>query len=217
VAEHLEQVIRGRAAEILTREEVSRLVSDLKRRAPSLVDELIPETLKVGEVHKVLQGLLRERVSIRDLETILETLADHGDRTRDAAELTEHARRSVARTICASIADRDGTIHSLLLDPPLEEVLQGALEKTERGTRLALEPEMVDALAEAVAGALGPFDASGRPQVLACPAAIRPHLRAFLAARTPLLLVLAYEEIAGDFRLEEHGAVSLPKETWSRR
>ncbi|HZN60011.1 MAG TPA: FHIPEP family type III secretion protein, partial [Planctomycetota bacterium] len=203
---------RIHAAEMLTREEASRLVSDLRRRAPALVDELIPGTLKLGEVHKVLQALLREQVSVRDLETILETLADYGDRTRDARELAERARRALSRSISSGVAGRDGHIRAALLDPALEEFLQGSLEKAERGWSLAIEPEISEALSDSIAAAAARLDASRLAPVLVCSAALRVHLRELTCSRLPLLSVLAYEEIASDLRLEEQGTVALDKD-----
>ncbi len=214
IAEHLDRVIRMHAADVLTREEVSRLISDLRKRAPALVDELIPGTLKLGEVHKVLQGLLREQVSIRDLETILETLADHGDRTRSTFELTEHVRRELARTICGSLAGRDGAIRAVLLDPALEEFLQSSVEKAERGLRLAIEPEMAEALVASITAAVNRFEPSREPVVLACSGMIRAHLRDLVARKVLHLFVLAYEEVTEDFRLEEHGTVALEREAF---
>ena len=209
ITNHLDSLVRGNAAEVLSREEVSRLISDLRKRAPALVDELIPGTVKMGEVHKILQNLLREQVSIRDLETILETLADHGDRTRDAATLTEHTRRALSRTICASLADKSGTLHTLLLDPALEEFLQSSVERADRGSRLAMEPEMVEDLIDSVAGTVGRFALKNAPRVLVCSGAIRAHLRGLIAERVPQLAVLGYEEVTNDYRLEECGTVEL--------
>lgn len=211
MAGHLEDVIRARAAEVLSREEVSRLIGDLRGRAPALVDELIPGTLKIGEVHKVLQSLLREQVSIRDLETILETLADRGDRTRDTAELTEHARRALRRTICGSLAGRDGAIRALFLDPALEEFLQASVDRTERGARLALEPELEETLIESVVESLRRLDGSRRPRVLVCSAMVRAPLRALIARKAPLAAVLAYEEVSEDCRLEPCGSVAVER------
>jgi flagellar biosynthesis protein FlhA len=209
ITSHLDSVIRRNAAEVLSREEVSRLISDLRKRAPALVDELIPGTVKMGEVHKILQSLLREQVSIRDLETILETLADHGDRTRDAAALTEYIRRALARTICASLADGKGTLHALLLDPALEEFLQSSVERADRGSRLAMEPEVVEDLIDSVAGTVGRFAPKNAPRVLVCSGAIRAHLRTQIAERVPQLAVLGYEEVTNDYRLQECGTVEL--------
>jgi flagellar biosynthesis protein FlhA len=216
IAGHLDEVIRARAAEVLSREEASRLIGDLRRRAPALVDELIPGTLKIGEVHKVLQSLLREQVNIRDLETILETLADLGDRTRDTAELTEHVRKALRRTICGSLAGRDGTIRALFLDPALEEFLQASVERTERGTRLVLEPEMEETLIESVVESLRRLDGSRRPRVLVCSAMVRAPLRALIARKAPLAVVLAYEEVSEDCRLEPCGSVAVEREEAGR-
>ena len=212
IADHLDSLIRIHAAEILTREEVSRLTNDLRKRAPALVDELIPGTLKLGEVHKVLQSLLREQVSIRDLETILETLADHGDRTRDTRELTERVRRALSRSICSALAARDGSIHAALFDPALEEFLQSSLEKSERGLRLAIEPEMAEALMDSIADTVSRLDNTRRAPVLACSGMIRSHIRDLAAGRAPLLLVLAYEEVGEEFRLETSATIVLERE-----
>jgi flagellar biosynthesis protein FlhA len=211
IAGHLDGVIRARAAEVLSREEVSRLIGDLRRRAPAIVDELIPGSLRIGDVHKVLQSLLREQVSIRDLETILETLADHAGESRDTAELTEHARRALSRTICGSLAGRDGTIRAIFLDPALEEFLQGSVERTERGVRLALEPELEETLVESVVESLQRLDGPRRPRVLVCSAMVRPLLRGLIARKAPLAAVLAYEEVSEDYRLEPCGSVAVER------
>jgi flagellar biosynthesis protein FlhA len=218
IADHLDKILRSHAEEILTREEVSRLIADLRKRAPALVDELIPGTLKMGEVHKVLQNLLREQVSIRDLELILETLADHAEPSpplsegrRDPAQLTEHVRRALARAICGSLATRDRKLFAVLLDPPLEEFLQSSMEKTDRGTRLALEPEMVDALVESTKGLLSQLGPQTGPLALVCSGMIRAHLRELIGKKVMLSAVLAYEEVTSDFCLEVSGSVALEK------
>jgi flagellar biosynthesis protein FlhA len=211
VTDHLGKLIGSHAAEILTREEVSRLVTDLKRRTPTLVEELIPGVVKLGDVHKVLQNLLREQVSIRNLELILETLADHAEQTRDSVELTEHVRHALSRSICASHALRDGTIHAVLLDPALEEFLQTSVEKMERGSRLAIEPEIVETLVKSVGEAITRLEDLRLPPLLVCSGMIRAHLWGLLARKLPSVAVLAYEEVTEDFRLEVHGSVALEK------
>ncbi len=212
IADHLDSLIRMHASEVLTREEVSRLIHDLRKRAPALVDELIPGTLKLGDVHKVLQLLLREQVSIRDLETILETLADHGDRTRDTRELTERVRRALSRSICISLAKRDGSIHAALFDPALEEFLQGSMEKSERGLRLAIEPEMAETLVDSIVEQVSRLGNAKQPPVLACSGLIRSHIRDLIAGRVPLCSVLAYEEVGEEFRLESSGTIVLERD-----
>lgn len=209
LAEHLERLLRLHAADLLTREEVSRLLADLRRKSPALVDELVPGVLKIGEIHKVLQNLLRERVSIRNLEQILEALADRAERTRDAGELTEAARSVLAPSISARLADRNRTLRASLLDPALEEFLQNSLEKTDSGTRLAVEPEMEEALAESMSKALSDMEAKGLPPVLVCSGLVRKHLRDIASRAVPMATVLSYGEVSGGQRLEAFASVSL--------
>jgi flagellar biosynthesis protein FlhA len=210
VASHLEALVRARAAEILTREEVSRLLADLHERAPALVEELVPGTLKLGEVHKVLQNLLRERVSIRDLETILEALADHSESSRDPAVLTEHVRRALSRSICGALASPDGVLYASLLDPALEEFLQTSLEDTDQGARLVLEPEVARTLVEGAMESFARLSSAGRPPLLVCSRTLRAHVRKLIGKSAPDAAVLSYEEVSGDdFRLEVHESVAL--------
>lgn len=211
LTEHIEKLVRLHASEILTREEVSRLIADLRERAPALVDELIPGTLKIGDIHKVLQNLLREQVSIRNLELIIESLADCGERLRDPGELTEHVRVALARTICSRLATRDGVLHAVLLDPALEEFLQTSVENTEKGGGMAIEPEVAETLVESVEGTLRGLETLKLPPVLVCSGLIRTHLRSLIVRRLPAAAVLAYEEVADDFRLQVHGTVALQK------
>ncbi|HVR75905.1 MAG TPA: flagellar biosynthesis protein FlhA [Planctomycetota bacterium] len=211
ISDHLDKVMRMYAAEILTREEVSRLVNDLRGRAPALVEELIPGTMKLGDLYKVLQGLLAEQVSIRDLETILETLADAHSRTRDIVQLTEEVRLALARSVCGSLAGRDGILHAFLLDPALEEFLQASLKDSGPGARLVMEPEVAEDLLDSVASAVARFPDSRQLPVLVCSGRIRAHLRKLIAARYPFVAVLSYEEVTDDVRLEECGAVALEK------
>lgn len=212
VTDHLDRLIRLHAAEILTREEVSRLISDLRHRSPALVEELIPEVLRIGDLHRVLQNLLGEQVSIRNLELILEALADCGESTRDPARLTEYARRALTRPICGPLVSRSGMLHAALLDPALEEFLQSSVEETERGSRLAVEPEVVEGLVNSIDSALSNLLSARLPPVLVCSGLIRVHLRNLIARKWPLAAVLAYEEVSSDdFRLEVHGSVALEK------
>jgi flagellar biosynthesis protein FlhA len=210
LAAHVEAVARLRAAELLTREEVSRLIADLKQRAPALVEEVIPGTVKLGEVHKVLQDLLREGVSIRDLEGILEALANH-EGGGEGGDLTGSVRRAIAGTISSPLADRDGKIHALLLDPALEEFLLGALERADRASRFRIEPELADSIRSSIAEALRRLQAARRPPVIACSGLIRAPLRALIAAGAPAASVLAYEEFAEGFRLEPAGSVAVER------
>jgi len=126
VATHLTEVIRSHAAEILTREQVTRLLDNLKESSAHLVEEVHPKLLATGEVQKVLQSLLRERVSIRNLEAILEALGDCAARTKDAEILTEYARNALGRAICRSLAEPDGKLYVVSADPKMEDVIDNS-------------------------------------------------------------------------------------------
>src|SRR6266550_673410 len=129
LATHLTEIIKSHAAELLTRQEVKNLLDNLKARLPALVEEVIPTQIKPGELQKVLQNLLRERVPIRDLETILETLSDCAEKTKDADLLTEYVRAALARTICKQYVDDADRLWCVTLDPMLEELIEGHLEQ----------------------------------------------------------------------------------------
>ena len=210
LVEHLQDLVEAHAAEILTREEVARLVSDLRIRSPVLVDELIPTAMKLGEVHKVLQALLRERVSVRDLETILEVLADFAGKG-SPIQLAEEVRRRLARSICDSLAGRHRRINALFFSPSLEEFLQNSLEPGKDEVRLAIEPEVAESLLGNMVEEISRLDEAEPSVVLVCSGAIRPQLRQLVSRRFPRLAVLAYEEMTDEYKLETCGTVALEK------
>lgn len=208
IVEHLHEVVRSHAAEILTREEVSRLVTDLQTRAPSLLNEVIPARMKLGEVHRVLQSLLEEQVSIRDLETVLEVLADYEGKLRTPTELAEKVRRALARSICGSVCAPNRTVKALLLEPPLEEYLQRAHEETAENEELGLEEELAQTLARRVVEELTTHRDKDVPVVVVCAGTLRPHLRRLVSREDPRVIVLAYEEVSEEFEMEVCGSVA---------
>ena len=123
IATYLAELIKRHADELLTRQEVNRLLDHLRQRAGKLVEEVVPEVLKPGEIQRVLQAMLRERLPIRDLESILEAIADVAPRTKDTEILTEYARNAISRAICHQHKADDGRLHCITLDPSLEELL----------------------------------------------------------------------------------------------
>lgn len=141
IATHLTEVIRSHIAELLTRQDVQNLVNNLKDSNPVLVDELVPKLLGLGEIQKVLQNLLAEGISIRDLLTIFETLADHAQTTRDTDVLTEYARQGLKRAISNKYFPSNETTSVITLDPKVEQEIMGAVKQTEQGSYLALDPE----------------------------------------------------------------------------
>ena len=135
LATHLTELIKSHADELLTRQELKNLLDNLKTRLPALLEEVIPTQIKPGELQKVMQNLLKsERVPVRDLETIIETLGDYAGRTKDLDVLTEYVRSSLARTICKQYVDDRDRLWCLTLDPALEELVFGHIERNDRGT-----------------------------------------------------------------------------------
>lgn len=139
IATHLTEIIRQHIAELLTRQDVQNLVNNLKETNPSLVDELIPKLLGLGEVQKVLQNLLKEGISIRDLLTIFETLADYAPSTRDTDILTEYVRQSLKRAISNKFFPPNETTSVVTLDPKIEQEIMASVKQTENGAYLTLD------------------------------------------------------------------------------
>ena len=157
LATHLTELILAHADELVTREDVHALVENLKSTAKNVVEELVPSLLSLGEVQKVLHNLLRERVSIRNLQTILETLADYAPRSKDTDILTEYVRHALARQICADYKDEEGALRVVTLAPSLEQELNDAIQRVETGRYLPVDPARADAIAQATARALQPL------------------------------------------------------------
>ena len=209
MATHLSEIIRRHAADLLTREEVNSLIEHLKQKAPSVVNEVVPDLLKLGQIQKVLQNLLREGVSIRDLETIMETLADWAPRTKDPEILSEYVRHSLSRAICEKYIAADGKLHAVTLDPNVEEYIDNAIERTERGSFLALSPEVLNRLLGEVVEKLKVLLAQGYPPVVLCAPQIRYQLRRLLASHMSDVAVLSLSEILPEVEVEVVGNVSV--------
>jgi len=210
----LTDLIRKHADELLTRQEVNRLIDHLKEHAPKLVDEVVGEVLKPGEIQRVLQSLLRERVPIRDLETILETIGDFASRTKDPEILTEYARNALSRTLCHQNKGDDGRIHCVTLDPSLEELMAKSLHRSEQGTTLTMPPPLQTRMVEAIQAEVDKAtpSAGGRPPVILCPPQIRYWIRKMIEVRMPSVAVMSYNEVVRGFEVESHGLVVLADE-----
>ena len=215
VATYLTELIKRHADELLTRQEVNRLLDHLREGAGKLVEEVVPDVLKPGEIQRVLQALLRERVPIRDLEAILETISEVSPRTKDTEILTEYARNALARTLCHLHKADDGRIHCITLDPTLEELISKGLERSDRGAILTIPPPLQARIIDAIGAQAERATPStrGRPPVLLCPPQIRPWVRRMIEARLPSVAVLSYNEIVRGFEVESHGMVVLTDET----
>ena len=206
ICTHLSEVIKRHAPELLGRQETKALLDALAETHPKTVEEATPKVLSLGEVQRVLQNLLRERVPIRDLATILEAIADAGSLTRDANTLTEAARSALSRTICASLSNESGELAVLTLDPRLEHQLADRLGVMGGAPTQAIEPEFGRAVLEKIQTAIQAAVLS-QPVIL-CSAALRPHLRKLTERFLPDLSVIAHGEVAPNVRLVSMGTVS---------
>ncbi len=177
LATHITEVVKTNAAELVSREEVTALIKQLKEKAPSLVEEVIPSQIKPGELQKVLQNLLRERVPIRDLETILEVLSEWASKTKDIDVLTEAVRHGLARTLCSQHRDEKNMIHCVTLDPALEDTINSYVERNERGSFLTLPPQLARTITEAVANNISKLMTQGFGGVVLCSPQVRATVR----------------------------------------
>ncbi len=215
LATHLTELIKRHAAELLTRAETHKLLDNLKRRNAALVEEVIPDLLKVGEVQHVLQNLLRERVPIRDLEVILETLGDWAPRTKDPEILTEYVRNALARTICAQYKDAQGVIHCVTLDPATEDYLQANITRSEHGSMLTIPPDRQSQLAMRIAQQVEQAtpQAGGAAVVVLCSPQVRAWVRRLIEPALPQTPVLALNEIVKGIEVQAHSVVSIDGES----
>jgi flagellar biosynthesis protein FlhA len=207
VAGHFGEIVLGHADELMTREQVERLLARARAATPALVDEVVPGLLRAGELQRVLQNLLRERVSIRDLETILETLAVHAGKERDTDALTEHVRAGLGRRITEQYRGPDGRLRVVALSRPVDARLAAAGGRSETRPTAALGADTTRGLVRAVALAVGPLVESGHPPVVLASAAARPVLKDLTRADLPRLAVLSHREIPRDTPVEVAGTV----------
>ncbi len=209
IATHLTELIRQNASELLGRQELQSLIDTLKLSYPKIVEDVIPGLLPVGVVLKVLKNLLRENVSIRDLRSILEALAEMAPYQKDPLLLTEHVRTSLARTITKKLAGADGQIQLLTLDKSIEETIAGGIIQTDQGQQLSLDPEFVRTfVAEMNQKAIELASHSSQAIVL-CSPLIRVHLKNLLDRFIPNVIVLSHNEITPNVTVKSFGTVRL--------
>jgi flagellar biosynthesis protein FlhA len=202
LATHLTEVIKSHGYELLTRQEVKNLLENLKQRVPALIEEVIPTQIKPGELQKVMQNLLRERVPVRDLESIIETLGDYSSRTKDLDVLTEYVRNSLARTICKQYVDDRDKLSVLTLDPALEDVINGYLERTDRGITNTMPPQTAQTIVQKVSEKAAELTQAGRSPVVLCGPQIRASLRKMIEPSLPHVAVLAFNEVSPSITVE---------------
>ena len=206
---HLEEVVRSHAFEILSREEVQLMLNRLREKAPVTVKELIPDILGLGEVQRVLQNLIRERVSIRDLATVLEKLADYGKLSKDPFLLTELTRQSMARQISSSVADEEKVIAVITFDAGVEQAIQQAITNGPQGSSLALNPQIAQLILARLASEHQQAVGKGINPALLCNPLIRPYVKNLTDRNFPQMVVISYNEISKEFKIQSVGTVSI--------
>jgi flagellar biosynthesis protein FlhA len=202
---HVTEVVRSHAHELLTRQAVKNLLDNLKTRASAVVEEVVPALIKPGELQKVLQNLLRERVPVRDLETILETLGDHAARTKDSEMLTDAVRVALARAICKQYVDASDRLFCLMLDPHLEEVIAGHLEHADGvvGSSInTMPPAQQQRIGQEIVEHAEAAERDGHAVVVLTSPAVRASVKKLVEPLAPHLAVLSLAEVVGDVRPE---------------
>ncbi|QCJ42406.1 flagellar biosynthesis protein FlhA [Bacillus sp. S3] len=209
IATHLTEVLKQYAHQLLHREETKELIDNLKETHPNLVDELVPNLISVGEIQKVLQNLLREQISIRDLGAIFETLADYSVYTKDPRVLTEYVRQSLTRQITEQYAD-NGVIQVLTAGATLEKGISDGIQQTESGGYyLSMDPQLSRRITEELQGQIERvIKAGGQPIFLTSPS-IRMYLKQFIDKIMPTVPVLAYTELEPDIEIQSIGVVNI--------
>ncbi|AEG59528.1 flagellar biosynthesis protein FlhA [Desulforamulus ruminis] len=206
---HLTEILKQHAHELMGRQEVKELIDVVKEKNSAVVEELIPDILSLGEIQKVLQTLLKEKVPIRDMVTILEALADGARINKDLDYLTECARQNLSRTICMRYSDENGKLSVITLHPKLEQTLQDAIQQTQFGAYPVLEPQTVRKLLDRLNAVVEDVTMRGANPVILCSPRVRLPLRRLIERYLPNLAVLSLNEVPANLEVEAVGTVSL--------
>ena len=208
IATHLTEIIRTYISELLTRQDVQNLINNIKESNPSLVDELTPKLLGIGEIQKVLQNLLKEGISIRDLLTIFETLADHAVVTRDTDVLTEYVRQSLKRAISAKYFSPNEQTSVVTLDPKIEQEIMNSVKQTEQGAYLTIDPERTKAIMKSVETETAKLENLGRNPIVITSPIVRMYFKKLTEDYFRDLIVVSYNEIDANVELQSVGMVT---------
>ena len=208
IATHLTEVIKRHLHELLSRQDVQTLINNVKENHPALIDELVPKILGIGDIQKVLANLLKESVSIRDLVTIFETLADYGAVTRDTDLLTEYVRQSLGRAISKKFLNQRSN-NIITLDPALEQTIMDAVQQSEQGSYLALDPQTTQQIFEKLSREIARFNSIGQQPILLTSPIVRIYFKKLTEQIAPDLVVLSYNEVDSSIEMQSIGMVSL--------
>ena len=205
---HVSEIIKQHAHELLGRQETQDLIDNLGKNYPKLVEELVPNILNLGIIMRVLQNLMREGITIRDLRSILETMADCVPMTQDTDVLTEYVRHALSRSITAIHVQNDGVMPVITLDRKVEDAIQTAIQHRERGSYLALDPKTAQKILDSLTSFISSFTGGQLPVLLVLPQ-IRPHVRRLTERYFPNLAVLSHNEITSQIRIQSIGTVTI--------
>ncbi len=208
IATHLTEIIRQYISELLTRQDVQNLVNNMKETNPSLVEELVPKLLGIGEIQKVLQNLLKEGISIRDLLTIMETLADYAPTTRDADILTEYVRQSLKRAISTKFFPSHETTSVVTLDPKIEQEIMGSVKQTENGAFLNMDPARTRAIMDSLTKEVQKLENLGKMPIIITSPIVRVYFKRLTEDYFKDLVVVSYNEVENNVELQSVGMVT---------
>lgn len=208
IATHLTEIIRQHIAELLTRQDVSNLINNIKDNNQALIDELVPKLLGIGEIQKVLQNLLSEGISIRDLVTIFETLADHASVTRDTDILTEYVRQSLKRAISGKYFPSNETTSVVTLDPNIEQEIMNSVKNTEQGSYLSLDPERTKKIMASTGSELKKLEDMGKNPIVITSPIVRLYFKKLAVDYYKDIIVISYNEVESNVELQSVGMVT---------
>ena len=208
IATHLTEVIREHIAELLTRQDVQNLVNNLKEGNQALADELVPKLMSLGEIEKVLQNLLREGISIRDLVTIFETLADYAPSTHDTDVLTEYVRQSLKRAISTKYFSTEETTSVVTLDPKLEQQIMDSVKQTENGAYLTMDPEKTKQIIHSTEVETKKLEDAGKPMIVMTSPIVRMYFKKMTQDYFKDLVVVSYNEVEPQIELQSVGMIT---------
>ncbi|HWT76774.1 MAG TPA: flagellar biosynthesis protein FlhA, partial [Mobilitalea sp.] len=209
IATHLTEIIRSHIYELLTRQDVQNLVNNIQESHQTLISELVPKLLNIGEIQKVLQNLLREGISIRDLVTIFETLADYAPTTRDSDVLTEYARQSLKRAISNKYFPSNEMTSVVTLDPKVEQEIMGSVKQSEQGAYLTLDPSVTREIIDSVQTEVHKLEELGKNPIVITSPIVRMYFKRLTQDYFKDLVVISYNEIDSNVELQSVGMVTV--------
>ena len=208
IATHLTEIVKKFAHELTGRQEVQKLIDNIKQNYPAIVEELVPKIMSIGEIQKVLANLLKEGISIRDMVSILETLADYGPVTRDPDMLTEYVRQALSRAISKKFISESRS-NVITLDPKLEQIIMDSLQRTEHGSYLTLEPSVTNSIVSSLSKQVQKLAQLGQQPIILASPVVRLYFKRLTEQVMPGLVVLSYSEIDPGVEVQSVGVVNI--------